>query len=200
MREKPSESEQSSKCWCSACGIFFKNRREMNQHTCTSAVDKLFQCLSWIQYFGQKYHLKGHSIVRTGECGFKCSVCEKSFNDKSNLQERMRIHTGEKLYQCLKCKKSFTWKRQLENHKSAHKAKSYFQCYVCNMYFKNKGTWKNIYFHMLQKNHISVCHVLKVSFHNTISRDMVLFIEGLLHLTAECMENHLMIKATYNST
>jgi hypothetical protein len=38
MTEKPSESEQSSICWCSACGMFFKNSREVNQHTCTSVV------------------------------------------------------------------------------------------------------------------------------------------------------------------
>lgn len=151
----------------------------MNQHTCTSAGGKPFQCPSCVQCFGQKYHLKGHSIVHTGECAFKCSVYEKSFYDTSNLHQHMRIHTGEKPYQCLKCKKSFTWKRQLENHISAHtKIIHVFDVTSVICISKAKVTWKSIYFHMLEKNHISVCHVLKVSFHDTVSRDMVLFIEG----------------------
>lgn len=65
---------------------------------------------------------------------------------------------------------------------------------------KTRVTWKSIYFHMLEKIHISVCHVLKVSSHDTISRDMVLFIQEWKHLTAACVENHLMTKATYSST
>ncbi|PNF33445.1 hypothetical protein B7P43_G03350 [Cryptotermes secundus] len=139
ITEKPSETEQfNSSCQCSACGIFFPKRRDLNDHMCVCTGDKPFQCPSCVKCFSSKYHLKRHSVVHTGERAYQCSICGKSFNDKSNVQQHMRVHTGEKPYQCLKCKKSFTWKTQLENHIGAHKVKSCFRCCICNMYFKNK--------------------------------------------------------------
>lgn len=58
----------------------------------------------------------------------------------------------------------------------------------------------NILFLILERNHISVCLVLKVSVQSTIWRDTVLYIQEWKRMTALYVANHLMIKATYNST
>ena len=83
-------------------------------------VDKPFVCLTCHKRFTQKYHLKTHQRIHTGEKPYKCKPCHKRFTQKSDMKRHERIHTGEKPYKCKICHKRFTEKCNFKTHQRVH--------------------------------------------------------------------------------
>ena len=48
---------------------------------------------------------------------YECNVCGKTFTQKYHLKKHYQIHTGEKPYKCQVCGRSFTQSRYITKHK-----------------------------------------------------------------------------------
>uniref|UniRef100_A0A8D8VYP7 Zinc finger protein 26 n=1 Tax=Cacopsylla melanoneura TaxID=428564 RepID=A0A8D8VYP7_9HEMI len=73
-----------------------------------------------------------------------CSVCGKSFKDRYILRNHEQIHTGEKQFICEICGKTFGQRNLLSKHKVGHTEYETFrfQCSICNKKFSRSSQWK----------------------------------------------------------
>lgn len=74
---------------------------------------------------GQKHHQLSDSPIN-------CPICDKVIANKYNLKDHMRIHTGEKPYVCVICGISFSTKSALNKHENRHRGEHTYQCEVCH--------------------------------------------------------------------
>uniref|UniRef100_A0A8C7E177 C2H2-type domain-containing protein n=1 Tax=Naja naja TaxID=35670 RepID=A0A8C7E177_NAJNA len=102
-------------------------------------INKCSQCG---KCFVQKWDLKNHQRIHTGEQPYECSYCGKCFTQKGNLKTHQRIHTGEKPYKCLQCGKCFIQAVLLKNHQRTHTGERPYTCSQCGKRFNLGGDLK----------------------------------------------------------
>ncbi|CAL9704077.1 unnamed protein product [Knipowitschia caucasica] len=112
------------------CGthLYLDNRPETSasvntghmRGTVRGAQGKGFQCPFCEKVMKNRYKLKRHIVVHTGERPFSCSTCGKSFTQKSSRDVHERLHTGERQFTCSICNSSFKRKCDLKHHKLTH--------------------------------------------------------------------------------
>uniref|UniRef100_T1GBR1 C2H2-type domain-containing protein n=1 Tax=Megaselia scalaris TaxID=36166 RepID=T1GBR1_MEGSC len=96
-------------------------------------------------YALRKHILYNHQMERK----FECTICDKKFKQRYNLKEHMAVHTGESLYNCPHCEWRFKSSANMHTHiKRRHRAeweenrkyrnysKKHFKCKNCGMTFK----------------------------------------------------------------
>uniref|UniRef100_A0A8C4RIU2 C2H2-type domain-containing protein n=1 Tax=Erpetoichthys calabaricus TaxID=27687 RepID=A0A8C4RIU2_ERPCA len=105
---------------CTKCTMtFFIDKVSLDYHQ-KGHIKTSNRCTECGKGFTNKYSLKRHSMVHTGERPHICSECGKNFVRRQHLQIHQRIHTGEKPYCCSKCGMKFAWKHQFQNHDIFH--------------------------------------------------------------------------------
>ncbi|KAI8433195.1 hypothetical protein MSG28_015287 [Choristoneura fumiferana] len=67
-----------------------------------------------------------------------CDVCKKQFGEKYLLKYHKRLHTGETAYTCRLCSKTFNHISNLKRHIRAHENKP-FACEICNQHFSKQS-------------------------------------------------------------
>ncbi|XP_057658850.1 zinc finger protein 845-like isoform X1 [Diorhabda carinulata] len=99
---------------------------------------KPFKCDMCLKTFSQKYKMKIHSRIHTGEKKFKCEICSKTFSHKVSLNSHMCNHTGEKPFKCDICSKTFSQKYSMKRHLLLHTGEKPYKCEICSKSFSEK--------------------------------------------------------------
>ncbi|XP_028303715.1 oocyte zinc finger protein XlCOF6-like isoform X8 [Gouania willdenowi] len=128
-REPLSQSEAQSEHMDMSCENF--QTSENNTRGTSYNTLKPFGCDLCGKQFRDRYLLKIHMIIHTGEKPFGCEVCGKRFNRKTNLSMHSRTHTGEKPFSCDGCGKGFCHKSNMNRHMRIHTGEKPYECDVC---------------------------------------------------------------------
>lgn len=136
------EEEVKDKLYkCSLCEKTYASSNTFKKHACMHAK-VLFLCPECGKGFSNKYGLKQHQRVHTGEKPHSCPHCPKSFAHVGQLNVHLRTHTGEKPYLCTHCGDSFRQSGDLKRHERKHTGIRPHNCPECGKSFSRPQSLK----------------------------------------------------------
>uniref|UniRef100_A0A3P8SM38 C2H2-type domain-containing protein n=1 Tax=Amphiprion percula TaxID=161767 RepID=A0A3P8SM38_AMPPE len=140
MTENPCDTEAEKKSVkCDFCEKPFKDKYQLKKHYRIHTGEKPYVCKICGESFGYSKSLKAHMTIHTGEKPYSCETCGKHFSLSCNLSRHMRTHTGEKPYSCKTCGKNFSQSGNLWHHMRIHTGEKPYSCEICGKKFSQHG-------------------------------------------------------------
>ncbi|CAN7994559.1 unnamed protein product [Ixodes pacificus] len=105
---------------CYECGCFFPDRDLLSLHLKEAHGSRKgkFECSRCPYTSVNKFDVKRHERIHTGEKPFQCRFCNRAFNQSSTLISHRRTHTGERPYRCGRCDRGFSRKGDMQRHRN----------------------------------------------------------------------------------
>ncbi|XP_055307956.1 zinc finger protein 845-like [Sitodiplosis mosellana] len=112
---------------CSNCSQGFHRNEEKVEHE-TGCTVRRYECYQCTEYSTlDKWNLKCHLLVHTGERPFECDQCSKTFKRKNALKYHRKTHVNPRplKLKCSSCFKNFAQQKEKENHEANCKRRGY---------------------------------------------------------------------------
>ncbi|XP_076628953.1 uncharacterized protein LOC143345562 isoform X12 [Colletes latitarsis] len=107
-------------------------------HGIQSNRPKHFECKICNKYFRTESNMLNHSKLHGQR--YSCDYCGKSFKDKYLVRIHLRMHTGEKPFECKICFKRYARASGLKLHMIAHTGRKPYVCNICGRSFTQRGS------------------------------------------------------------
>ncbi|KAI9334299.1 hypothetical protein BDR26DRAFT_937045 [Obelidium mucronatum] len=85
---------------CLTCGMLFKTKKELKQHSIIHTNEKPFECLACGKTFKRAMELRSHSLVHSDEKPFTCEQCPAAYKRATDLKIHMMDHSNMRDYAC----------------------------------------------------------------------------------------------------
>ena len=93
---------------CTKCSKHFKKKRDLQSHYDVHAGQKSHQCEVCATIFFHKTSLTRHkAVVHEKSFPFICETCSKSFSNKWGLKLHTKVHTGQSRFICSYCENKY---------------------------------------------------------------------------------------------
>lgn len=140
---------------CDLCSTMFHSKRCLVEHRCSNehhgedleenkiVLDnvKLVQCEMCKLLLRDKFALKRHMKIHSGEKSCTCDQCGKQYHSLANLKRhKISVHLNVKNHRCEYCGKTFSCSSYLVVHKRIHTGEKPYVCELCGKSFSQAST------------------------------------------------------------